>query len=148
MKKFLIVICFLALALAACGSDTGTTTASGSTPTTAAATTAPTATPVPTKPPTWTTVQKFSGNGTKKTAIFSVPGDWKILWSCTGGDFGGVLVVTVYDNTNAYVDGAVNATCKAGNTATTGETEEHQAGSIYLSIDSTGDWSLQVQALK
>lgn len=146
MAKRLIIAGFLVLVLAACGNAT-TTGTSGSTPTTAA-TTAPTATPKPTQAPKWTTVQHFSGNGTKKTQIITVPGDWKIQWSCTGGDYGGFLSVTVYDNTNAYVDGAVNAMCKAGSTPTTGETEEHQAGSIYLSVDSTGDWSLSVQVLK
>ncbi len=33
-------------------------------------------------------------------------------------------------------------------TATTGETEEHQSGSIYLDINGVGDWSLQVQEMK
>jgi hypothetical protein len=147
-KHWVIITVVLLLALASCGTDTGTTGSPAATQAPTSAPASPTATPKPTQAPKWTTVQHFSGNGTKKTQIFSVPDDWKILWSCTGGDYGGVLVVTVYDNTNAYIDGAVNATCKAGSTPTTGETEEHQAGSIYLSVDSTGDWSVQVQALK
>jgi len=145
-KKLILVACFLVLALSACGNETGTTSSPAAA--TSAPTATPTATPKPTQPPKWTTVQKFSGNGTKKTAIFAVPDDWKILYSCTGGDFEGFLAVTVYDSQNTYIDGAISATCKAGSTATTGETEEHQAGSIYLSVDSTGDWSLQIQALK
>ena len=115
----------------------------------------PTATPKPTQPPhvaKWTTVQKFTGNGIKKTGIFAVPDDWKVLWSCNGFTDGtaidGAMAVTVYDNQNNYIDGAVNATCKAGTKPTTGETEEHQSGSVYLDVNATGDWSLQVQVLK
>ncbi len=147
MRKMILVACFLVLALCACGSETGTTS-SPQTPAVATSVPTATATPKPTQPPKWTTVQKFSGNGTKKTAIFAVPDDWKILYSCTGGDFEGFLAVTVYDSQNTYIDGAIRASCLAGSTATTGETEEHQAGNVYLSVDATGDWSLQVQVLK
>lgn len=147
MKRLLCIL-FLALTLAACGETAAApTTTSGTTPTAqATATTAPTA--KPTAAPKWTTVQTITGNGEKKTAIFTVPDDWKILWSCTGGDYGGYLAVTVYGSDNGYIDGAVNATCKAGNAPTTGETEEHAGGSVYLSVDGTGDWTIQVQELK
>lgn len=146
----LLLATFLLVILAACGGDTGTAAGSGTTP---GATSAPAATPTPTHALTWTDVQKFTGNGTKKTAIFQVPGDWKILYSCKGQDIGGtpidgVLVVTVYDNQNNPVDVAVNATCKGTTKATTGETEEHQSGSVYLDVNGTGDWSLQVQIMK
>lgn len=145
MKKFLI-FALLALTLAACGETAApTTTTTGTTPT-VQATQAPTATP--THALKWTTTQTINGNGAKKTAIFTVPDDWKILWSCTGGDYGGFLSVTVYDSNAAYVDGAVNSTCKAGNAPTTGETEEHQGGQIYLDVNGTGDWTLQVQEMK
>ncbi len=143
-KRLLCIILFLALAGVACGEAAQVPTQIATTPT-AQATQAPA---TPTHALKWTTVQKFSGNGAKKTAIFTVPDDWKILWSCVGGDYGGYLGVTVYDSNAAYVDGAVNSTCKAGNTATTGETEEHQSGSIYLDINGVGDWSLQVQEMK
>jgi hypothetical protein len=106
------------------------------------------ATQVPTTALTWKTTQTITGNGEKKTAIFTAPDDWKILWSCTGGDFGGYLGVTVYDSKAAYVDGAVNATCKTGSTPTTGETEEHQGGQVYLDVNGTGDWTLTIQELK
>ena len=109
---------------------------------------APTTPTTPAPAPKWTTVQTITGNGAKKTAIFTVPDDWKILWSCTGGDYGGYLGVTVYDSNAGYVDGAVNSTCKTGQAPTTGETEEHQGGQVYLDVNGTGDWSLQVQELK
>lgn len=145
MKRSLCIILFLALALAACGETASPTTTSGTTPT-AQATAAPTATP--THALAWKTVQTINGNGSKKTAIFTVPDDWKILWSCVGGDYGGYLSVTVYDSNAAYVDGAVNSMCKAGNQATTGETEEHMSGQVYLDVNGTGDWTLQVQEMK
>lgn len=146
MKK-LLLFALLALALAACGEQASPTTTSGTTPTVqATATTAPTQ--APTHALKWTTTQTINGNGAKKTAIFTVPDDWKILWSCVGGDYGGYLSVTVYDSNAAYVDGAVNSMCKAGNQATTGETEEHMSGSVYLDVNGTGDWTLQVQEMK
>lgn len=151
MQRFhLILVSFLLIVLlAACGSDT--TSSSGTSPTQAPS--SPTATAKPTQPPKWTTVQMFKGNGTQKTAIFSVPDDWKILYSCTfqnisGITADGVLTVAVYGKDNTPLDVAVNATCKNGVAHTTGQTEEHMGGQVYLSIDSTGDWSLQVQVLK
>lgn len=138
-----LVILIIVIALAASSGGSGSSTSATATlPPTQAATQAPTTTLK------WTTVQTINGNGSKKTAIFTVPDDWKILWSCTGGDFGGYLGVTVYDSNAAYVDGAVNATCKTGTQATTGETEEHQGGQVYLDVNGVGDWSLQVQELK
>ena len=100
--------------------------------------------------PKWMTTHKFAGNGSKKTAIFSVPDDWKILYTCTHQDYGieGVLGVVVYAADNTIVDVAVNATCKPGVNLTKGETEEHQAGDIYLDIEGTGDWTVAIQELK
>ena len=100
--------------------------------------------------PKWTTTHTFSGNGSKKTAIFSVPDDWKIVYTCTHQemDVEGVLGVVVYTSDNTIVDVAVNATCKPDVNLTKGETEEHQGGDIYLSIDGTGDWIVAIQELK
>ncbi len=100
--------------------------------------------------PKWTTTHTFSGNGSKKTAIFSVPDDWKIVYTCTHQEMGveGVLGVVVYTSDNTIVDVAVNATCKPDVDLTKGETEEHQGGDIYLSIDGTGDWTVAIQEMK
>lgn len=109
----------------------------------------PTPTPKPTQPPKWTTVQQFSGNGTKKTAIFTVPDDWKILWSCDPSSFYGGqynLIVTVTASDNTPVDIAINTICKNGNTHDV--TEEHQGGQVFLDVASEGSWALQVQVLK
>lgn len=108
----------------------------------------------PTQALQWTTVQTITGNGSKKTAIFTAPGDWKIVWSCIGQNIDGVtadglLAVNVYNADGSIADPvAVYATCKAGQTKTTGETEEHQGGQVYLSVNGTGDWTIQIQELK
>lgn len=102
---------------------------------------------------TWKTTHTFTGNGTKKTVIFSVGSDWKIVYSCNGMIAGtatdGVLSVSIYGSDASILDpAAVNATCKSGSALTKGETEEHQSGSVYLDINGTGDWTVQVQELK
>jgi len=118
----------------------------------AQAPTQPAVTPTPTHTPQWTTVQSFSGSGTKKTAIFSVPGDWKIIWSCdnTSQNFGvdGVIYISVYGSDGSLVDfNAVSGTCTA-NKVVRVSTEEHQAGDVYLDINTGLPWTIQVQDLK
>jgi hypothetical protein len=98
----------------------------------------------------WTTVQSFSGNGTKKTAYFTVPNDWKLVWKCNpasfyGGSYNMIVSVTGSDGTPIDPT-AVNTICKAGNTGDS--TDEHQGGQIYLDITSEGSWTIQVQELK
>lgn len=114
----------------------------------------PSATPVPPTPtatpepqPSWTTVQSFSGSNNKKTAIFIVPNDWKLLWTCTPDGFGGgTFSILVYSADNSPIDLAVNAICKAGMTGD--ETEEHQSGSIYLDVTAHAPWTIQIQVLQ
>jgi hypothetical protein len=129
------------------------TTQATSQPTQVPTPTHPAAPSTPTHTPKWTTVQTITGNGNKKTAIFTAPDDWKIIWSCTGFNDGsgvdGVFSVNVNNADGTSADlGAVDATCKAGSARTTGDTEEHQGGSVYLDIGATGDWTIQVQELK
>lgn len=128
-------------------STTTTTTNSVSNTSQSQPTQAPTQAPA--KSQTWTTTQKFSGNGEKKTAVFSVPDDWKIEWTCNPSSFmGGTynVIVTVYNSDGTLSDLAINSMCKNGTTS--GETEEHQAGNIYLDVASEGDWTVTVQELK
>lgn len=104
----------------------------------------PTATPQP--PPSWTTIQSFSGSTNKKTAIFSVPNDWKLLWTCTPDGFGGGnFAVLIYSADNSPIDLAVNTICKAG--MTSDETEEHQSGTVYLDVTAHAPWTIQIQVL-
>jgi hypothetical protein len=110
-------------------------------------------TSAPTQAPaqlTWTTTHTFTGNGTKKTAIFTAPDDWKIVWKCDpttfyGGSYN--LIVSVTGSDGSPIDpAAINTICKAGNTRDM--TEEHQGGQVYLDITSEGAWTIQVQELK
>jgi hypothetical protein len=106
-------------------------------------------TTAPTQSPQWTTTQTFTGIGIKKTAVFHVGDDWKILWSCDPSSFYSGqynLQVYVYNSENTPVDVAVNTICKQGNTSDS--TEEHQGGDIYLDINSEASWKIQVQELK
>jgi hypothetical protein len=137
-------------------SDATTTTTAANT-STQSSVAPPTAVPTqaqPTKAPAvqkWTTVQTFSGNGAKKTNSFTVPADWRIVWSCTPSSFLGNSYNVIISVNNASdgspVDyGAVNTICKAGNTGDT--TEERTSGSVFLDVNSEGAWSVQVQELR
>ena len=124
-------------------STTGSSTANNS------ATTQATDTPVPT---TWTTIETFTGNGDKKTGTFSVPDDWRIIWSCQGltdgTDVDGLLYISVYNSDGSPLDlSAVGATCKYGK-MTTDNTEEHQGGQVYLDINTGLSWEIEVQVLQ
>jgi hypothetical protein len=107
-------------------------------------------TPPPTQAPAkWTTTHNYTGSGIKKTAIFTAPDDWKIVWKCNPSSFYGSqynVQVLVYNSDGTIADLAINELCKNGNTS--GETEEHQGGDVYLDINSEGDWTIQVQELK
>lgn len=112
----------------------------------------PTQKPVPTHALKWTTVYTFSGNGSKKTGTFTVPDDWRIAWSCQGLTDGsgvdGVLYITVTGTDGAPVDlNAVGANCKYG-VRSSDFTEEHQGGAVYLDVNTSLSWTIQVQELK
>ena len=140
----LLVICSaIGQAANSAGSTTSTTTTTSDVQ--------PTDTPVPTQG-TWTVTHTYKGNGEKKTEIFTVGNDWKIDYACTGftdgTGVGGDLSVTVYGADNSYIDLPVNEQCPAGKN-TTGESEEHQGGSVYLDISASGGgWVVQVQELQ
>ena len=106
----------------------------------------PTDTPAP--PPKWMTTQTFSGTGDKQTGVFTVPDDWKIIWSCDAThNYGvdGVFFVYVYNSDGTPTDnGSADSTC-AANKVTTDSTEEHQSGSIYLKVGSSVPWKIQIQ---
>ncbi len=110
----------------------------------------PTPTATPTHTPQWTAIQTFQGNGNKKTQTFSVPGDWRIAWSCdpTSSYFGSYnLIVDVDNSDGSYLDpGAINTICKSGNTSD--QTEEHQGGTVYLDVQSEAAWTIQIQTLQ
>lgn len=132
-----LVVIIVAISMAIGGGKSGTTTPSsgGSTPS---------------KPTTWQTTHTYNGNGAKKTETIAVPSDWKIQWSCTPSSFMGnsynVIISTMNSDGTPADYAAVNTMCKDGNTS--GETEEHTSGNIYLDINSEGNWNITVQELK
>ena len=136
-------------ALASHGSS-ASTTASSSNTTNGGPTSAPTATPTPTAAPTWQQTQTFNGNGINKTATFTVGNDWKINWTCDPTSFDNIqynVIVGVDNADNTPLDpAAINTLCKDGNAS--GSTEEHQGGTVYLSINSEAAWSITIQELK
>lgn len=103
----------------------------------------------PAKPATFTTTHTFSGSGAKKTEIFNVGDDWKLQWTCDPTSFMGGqynVQVYVYGSDGSMQDVAINDICKDGNTS--GETEEHSGGQIYLDVNSEGSWNLTIQEPK
>lgn len=126
--------------------NTSTVSAPASNLTQSQPTTAPTKPP---KPLGWTTTQSFSGNGEKKTGVFTVPADWKVNWTCDPASFGNSsynLSVTVMGSDNSTIDLAVNTLCATGNVS--GSTEEHQAGQVFLDVSSEAAWTITIQEMK
>jgi hypothetical protein len=147
----LVVVFFIGIGV---GSGASSASHSNTTITTTTDTTQPTAAPAkPTAAPKWTTIQTFSGSGTKKMATFAVGNDWKIVYTCSGMNVDGLtsdanFIVSVYNSDGTLADpAAVNTICKAGKT-TSDNTEEHQDGNIYLDVMGEGSWTIQVQELK
>jgi len=138
MKKFAVIfaLCVVVGALLACGESTSSTKQSN--PSTSS------------KPINWTTTHTFTGNGGKKTESFTVGNDWKIQWTCNPGDIGmdAPLFITPYKvDGNVPLDSGSQTTCKSG-TDTKGETEEYEAGNVYLSVNSGISWTITIQEPK
>jgi hypothetical protein len=96
----------------------------------------------------WTTTHTFTGDGIKKTAFFTVPGDWQLIWKCEPSSFDGGsynVQVFVYGSDGALIDVAINTMCQNGNVS--GSTEEHQGGQIYLDINSEAAWTVQIMVV-
>ena len=104
----------------------------------------------PSKPTSWQTTHTYSGNGSQKTETIAVPSDWKILWSCDATSFMGSqynVAIEVDNSDGTPADpAAVNTICSSSNTS--GQTEEHQSGNVYLNVTSEAKWSILVQEQK
>lgn len=147
----LFVVFFIGFGVGRSGTGDATTTSTTQVTTTQPdTTTAPQATSKPAPAQKWTTTHTFTGNGPQKTSTFTVPDDWKLLWKCTpssfdGGSYNVQASVTGSDGT-PLDPVAINTICKNGNTS--GSTEEHQGGTVYLDVNSEAAWTLTVQELK
>lgn len=149
-----VVVLCSALANAGKGNTTPETTTSPANTTNdigGDATVAPTPTPTPTPvPKTWKTTHTYTGNGNQQTETFAVANDWKIQWKCNPGNssVGGVYYVSVYNSDATMRDwNVVSADCKPWQD-TTGETNQHTGGKVYLDIITGIEWSITVQELK
>lgn len=85
-----------------------------------------------------------------KTADFTVANDWKMQWTCnpasdTLGQYNVIVAVNNADGTSLDI-GAFNTICKAG--VTSGSTQEHQGGNVYLDNQTDGNVTITVQELK
>lgn len=148
----LIVVIIIVLAVIGTGSHNSSSSSSSSSNGSSSQSSSETniSSPNPTKQLTWTTTHSYTGSGNKKTEIIHVGNDWKINWSCDpssfmGGSYNLEVDVNNSDNTSADY-GAVNELCQNGNTS--GSTEEHQSGDVYLNISSEAAWTINVQELK
>jgi hypothetical protein len=151
------------LALAGCGSHSGTPAAAPTVTVTRTVTQTPAMTPspaptvtitkrenqaAPSRPPTAPganhIITRFSGSGTQNTATFTTPSNWHLSWSywgCPGGSSN--FIVTEYN-----ADGSIDPNGISVNELGTGRgpvaTYAYgDAGSHYLSVNTEGcNWSL------
>jgi hypothetical protein len=149
----MIVVFFIGVGVGSGIHGSSTTTDTSTTTTQPGGGTSVQPTVAPEKSTRWTTTHTFTGSGAKKTATFAVGNDWKIIYTCSGMNIGGItsdanLIVSVDNSDGTPADpAAINTICKAGKT-TSDNTEEHQSGNVYLDVNAEGDWTLQVQEMK
>lgn len=92
-----------------------------------------------------TSTYTFSGNGIQQTQTITLSDDWTLSWTCDPSSFFGGqynVIVNVYNTDGTLAAVAVNTICSDGNTS--GSTEMHQGGNVYLEINSEAAWSLTV----
>ncbi len=98
----------------------------------------------------WVTTHTFSANGSMKTEDFTVANEWKMQWTCNpaSSGLGQYNVIVTVDNADGTpLDfGAFNTICKTG--VTSGITQEHQGGNVYLDIKTEGSVTITVQELQ
>jgi hypothetical protein len=97
----------------------------------------------------WVTIQTFSGSGSKKTSVFTVSNNWRIVWSCDPASHNNTdytLFIRANTTTNVLLNNSVETTCSKDNTHSFSQIA--QGGKIYLSILSEGSWRIQVQDLR
>ena len=85
-------------------------------------------------------MKEWSGDGIKDTEKFTVGGEWRIDWDFTPGQFSGIMQIYVYSD-GGQVSGVAANTQKAGPDTSF----QHQAGTYYLKINSSGAWKVAVQ---
>ena len=72
-----------------------------------------------------------------------------MCWTCQGVDtIDAPLFIMIYNTDGSIFDPGTQTSCKASGPKTTGETEEHSGGTVYLNINSGIDWTITIQELK
>ena len=91
------------------------------------------------------TVIEWTGHGNKRTEPFAIDlAPWIISWGLQGGEFGGLLQVSVYRvGDDIPVQFAVNTSTDGVDT-----TFVYETGTFYLDINAIGDWAIQVSAAR
>jgi len=88
----------------------------------------------------------FTGTGNETTPTFKVPNDWRIVWSChpsgTYATYGYAFDIFAFDTHGNGID-AIDSMCAPGQLS--GSSVESLGGNVYLQIDSSGNWTVEVQ---
>lgn len=155
-----LVIGGVVLVLAVIGAFTShdDTTSTANTQSTPPSTPSPThAPPTPThKPaPTWQTQLSLSGHLSKDTITFNTPAHWRMSYRCSGVNGGtGIFQIIVKDRTGKIVSGSADDPSALSIDCPPGQVNEGTveittgSGVFYLSVNCTGDWTVQIQSLQ
>lgn len=97
----------------------------------------------------WQTIQTFTGNSTnnaqQKTKVFSVDSNWRLTWNCKGNH--GIddwLYVSIYNRDGSLYNAGAQITCVDGKQVT-GNADEPQSGTFYLSVNASTDWTVTIE---
>lgn len=96
------------------------------------------------QPEMWNTIETFHGSSDQVTDSFTVTNPWRLTWTCyPPRDYG----YTASYNLFVYANGKliVNTICSGANL--TGHTIQLTSGSMYLDIETIGQWRITVDLL-
>jgi hypothetical protein len=99
--------------------------------------------------PEWLTIAVFQGSGSKDTAGFLTFVPWRLTWSCDPASsllhkYNIIVELRTDITTTHAVDTvAFNTFCDTAHTS--GLLDETLVGTIYLSVISEGEWTLEAQ---
>jgi hypothetical protein len=89
------------------------------------------------------TLLDISGSGIKSSQTFTTSGDWDISYTydCSNFGYAGIFQVMVYTKEGILSDLAANQSGMSGAETT----YMHKAGTYYLEVNSTCDWTVQIK---
>ncbi len=100
--------------------------------------------PVP-KPKEWRVLKNWQGQGIKKTEMFTVSSQWRIVWDTRAGRYGsGIFAINVYNANGNMSDVAANV---IGNSQDM--SYQHKAGTYYLYVIAANQsWGINIEVLE